>query len=427
MFKRLTKKASIREAMHQSSRAYLYSVGKAVWSNKSYQDFSQNAYIQNVIAHRAVNMITQAAVSVPFRLYQKIDGQKHLIKDHPLLDLLAKPNPTQSGKELLEAIYIFRQIAGNAYLLTVDKSAKDRFHYPEPSTIFGGFLQDNIPEQIFPQEAYEEKSPSYELYSLRPDRIAVIAGENFLPMGYSYTVDGKITNYYLDQDSGFSPILHIKNFHPLSDWYGLSSIEAAAYSLDQHNQASIWNQALLQNGGRPSGAIIVKDSEGKPANLSEDQFIRLKKMMAETVEGPENAGKPLLLEGGLEWKEMSFSPKDMEYLQAKNNSAREIALAFGVPSQLLGIPGDNTYSNLSEARIALWEQTVIPLVENTLDHFNRGIVSRFGSDLELQYDLEGVSALSHRVESVWKRMESSSFVTLDEKREAVGLSPAKKD
>ncbi len=400
-----------KQDMHNASKSYFYNSGNAVWSDKDYSNFAENAYIKNVIAHRAINMIAHAASSVPFKFYKLIDGKRHLITQHPVLELLNKPNPIQSGKEILEAIYIYRQISGSAYLLTVDKNSeyniKKSLDSCEPCNIIDYTL------------------PDYEIYCLRPDRVKVIAGDNFIPRGYSYIVDSKTTNYFVDQETGISPVLHIKNFHPLSDWYGLSSIEAAAYSIDQHNQGSVWNQALLQNGGRPSGAIVVKDSEGKPANLTDDQFYRLKNMMNDVISGPHNAGRPLLLEGGLEWKEMSFSPKDMDHIQSKNNSAREIAIAFGVPAQLLGIPGDNTYSNLLEARVALWEQTIIPLVENTLDHINRGIVARFGSDLELQYDIDGISALSHRVDSLWNRMEKNSFLTLDEKREAVGLSPSK--
>ena len=199
----------------------------------------------------------------------------------------------------------------------------------------------------------------HELYALRPDRVQVIAGDSFMPVGYRYTVGSQHIDYQVDGISGRTPILHIKNFHPLSDWYGLSSIEAAAYSIDQHNQAGAWNQALLQNGARPSGAVMIKGNENNP--LTDEQFSRLRDTIDEVFSGPANAVRPLLLDAGLEWKEMSLSPRDMDHITSKNNSAREIALALGVPPQLLGIPGDNTYSNLSEARIALWEQTVLPL------------------------------------------------------------------
>ncbi|ETO16228.1 phage portal protein, HK97 family [Reticulomyxa filosa] len=316
---------------------------------------------------------------------------KTLIKKHRILDLLKNPNPSYSGKELLESIYTYRLISGNAYILAVGP-------------------KNDLPKEIF---------------ALRPDRVMVIAGESYLPAGYCYTIGSKSIDYKVDHITGRSNILHIKNFHPLSDWYGLSSIEAAAYSIDQHNQAGAWNQALLQNGARPSGAIIVKNAEGKPANISADQFARIKNMIDETFSGANNAGRPLLLEGGLEWKEMSLTPKGMDFIASKHSSARDIALAFGMPPQLLGILGDNTFSNLVEARIALWEQTVLPLVESTVERLNHWLGQFFGNEFLLTYDTDSVSALAIRKEKIWDRVESSNFMTVNEKRVAVGLAPIK--
>jgi HK97 family phage portal protein len=63
----------------------------------------------------------------------------------------------------------------------------------------------------------------------------------------------------------------------------------------------------------------------------------------------------------MEWKDTGLSPKDMDFLESKNMAAREIALALGVPPQLLGIPGDNKFSNYSEARKSFWQETINPL------------------------------------------------------------------
>jgi HK97 family phage portal protein len=73
----------------------------------------------------------------------------------------------------------------------------------------------------------------------------------------------------------------------------------------------------------------------------------------------------MVLEGGLDWKSMSLSPSDMDFTQARREAARDIALAFGVPPMLLGIPGDNSYANYREANQAFWRQTIIPLVKKT--------------------------------------------------------------
>ena len=120
---------------------------------------------------------------------------------------------------------------------------------------------------------------------------------------------------------------------------------------------------------------------------------------------------------------MSLTPKDMDFVEAKNSSARDIALAFGVPPQLLGIPGDNTYSNLQEARLALWEQTVVPMVCATTDALNNWLIPMFGAPLELAPDIDGISALAIRNQAIWDRVEHASFLTQDEKRAAVGYGP----
>lgn len=312
------------------------------------------------------------------------------ITHHPLLALLQKPNPCCAGVEFFESVISYRMISGNAYIRVIAA----------------------------------EGEPPRELYVLRPDRVMVIAGRNGMPLAYRYTVGDHSEDYPVNALNGRSGVVHLKYFHPLNDWYGLSPIEAAAYSIDQHNQAAAWNQAMLQNGARPSGALVVKTaSDGTGGHLSEEQYTRIKAQIDEGYSGAANAGRPLLLEGGLEWKEMSLSPKDMDFIEAKNSAARDIALAFGVPPQLLGIPGDNTYSNLQEARIALWEETILPLLDYLTDVLNHTLVPMFGRELALHYDADAISALSGKREMLWERLEKASFLTENEKREIAGFSP----
>jgi len=373
-------------------RSYMIAPGQPVWMDRSYADFAQEAYVRNVIAHRAIGMVAMSAASVGVRLF--VSGARRARRElagHPVLRLLKQPNPTQARTAFLQALYQYMLISGNAFVLAVGP---------------------------------KEQTPD-ELYLLRPDRVAVIAGKGGVPSGYRYSVGNQATDYPVDRINGRSRVLHLKMFHPLNDWYGLSPIEAAAYSIDQHNQSGAWNQALLQNGARPSGAIVVKTEAGGRGTLSEDQYHRIRQQMDEQFSGAANAGRPLLLEGGLDWREMSLSPKDMDFIEAKNSSARDIALAFGVPPQLLGIPGDNTYSNLQEARLALWEQTVLPLVGNVADALNQWLLPMFGDYLELAPDVDSVSALALRNQSMWERVQQASFLTEDEKRAAVGYPPHK--
>ena len=274
-----------------------------VWAPRDYAAFAREGFAQNAIVYRAVRMIAEAAASVPLLLYE---GDEE-IAGHPLLDLLARPNPVSSAPDLLESWYGFLLVSGNAYLEAVAA---------------GGRLR--------------------ELHALRPDRIKVVPGPDGWPEAFDYTAGGRSVRFSGEVVPGVRPILHVKLFHPANDHYGMSPIEAAATAIDIHNTASKWNKALLDNSARPSGALVYTARDG---NLSVEQYDRLKAELEQGFQGAAHAGRPLLLEGGLDWKSMSLSPKDMDFIEAKHVAAREIALALGVPPMLLGIPGDNTYGD----------------------------------------------------------------------------------
>jgi len=379
-------KKSLYANNNQTLRSYMVMPGQPVWMDRRYEQFALEAYMRNVIAHRAVEMIASAASSIWFKLYANGSrGTRREIKTHPSLNLLMRPNPLMSHGEFFQAAYHYLLIGGNAYI----------------------------------QSAGPQGGMPGELHFLRPDRMLVIAGKGTLPAAYRYTVGDKSRDFPVDGITGASRILHLKNFHPLNDWYGLSPVEAAAYSIDQHNQSGAWNQALLQNGARPSGALVVRPDTGGGV-LSEDQYQRVKNQIDEQFSGAANAGRPILLEGGLDWKELSLSPKDMDFVEGKNSAARDIALAFGVPPQLLGIPGDNTYANLQEARLALWEQTVLPLAQRTADAFTRWLLPIFDGGLEFVPDIDNIAVLAARNQAIWDRVEKASFLTEAEKRAAVG-------
>jgi len=352
------------------------------WSRRNYRSLADEGYVKNVITHRAIRLLAESAGSVPFVLFR--GDQK--ISHHPLLDLLSRPNPAQGRSVFFETAYAYLNIAGNSYL----------------ELVMGG---DGIPA---------------ELYCLRPDRMKVIPGASGWPKAYAYGVSGREHQFVVDAISGESPVLHLKTFHPTDDYYGLSPLEAAAYSIDIHNAASCWNKALLDNSARPSGALVFEPKDGN-STLSKDQFDRLKEEMEENFQGSKNARRPLLLEGGLKWQQMAFSPADMDFINAKHVSAREIALAFGVPPMMMSIPGDNTYSNYKEANRALWRTTLLPMMDKMMSSLNHWLTPYFGDDLRLEYDLDLVPALSSDRQALWERIGAANFMTINEKRAAVGL------
>ncbi|MBG52593.1 MAG: phage portal protein [Rhodobiaceae bacterium] len=373
-----------RKASRTAALIAFSSPGQPVWTPRDYHALSREGYEQNPVAFRAVRMIAEAAASIPWLLY---DGDME-VSEHALLTLLQMPNPQESGVSLMEACYGHLQVAGNAYL-----------------------------------EAVEAGNNVREIYVLRPDRMKIVTGLNGWPDAYEYSVNGRTIRF---DDGGVRPVLHLKAFHPTDDHYGLSPMEAAARAIDVHNAASGWNKALLDNAARPSGALVYKGVNGD-ASLTDGQFQRLKQELVENYAGSANAGRPLLLEGGLEWQQMGLAPRDLDFNEAKNAAAREIALAFGVPPMLLGIPGDNTFSNYKEANVTFWRQTIVPLVTKTCAALNHWLGPRFGEGLRLGFDLDAVSALNTEREQLWARLAGAGFLTHAEKREAVGYAPKRQE
>ncbi len=353
-------------------------LGQPVWSPRDYGHFAREGFMQNAILYRAVRMISEAAASIPLLVYE--GGEE--LEDHPLVDLLRQPSLDHTTVDFLESWYGFLLVAGNAY---VEAVALD------------GTLR--------------------ELHILRPDRMKVIPGPDGWPEGYEYTAGGQSIRFMDEAVPGVRPILHTKMFHPANDHYGMSPIEAASVAIDIHNEASKWNKALLDNSARPSGALVYAAANGQ---MTGEQFQRLKDELETSYQGARHAGRPLLLEGGLDWKPLSLSPKDMDFIEAKNSAAREIALAMGVPPQLLGIPGDSTYSNYAEAQRAFWRGTVLPLVNRMSRAFGSWLSPAFGSVLEVRPDLDSVEALNPEREALWARLDAASFLTEDEKRAAAG-------
>ena len=121
---------------------------------------------------------------------------------------------------------------------------------------------------------------------------------------------------------------------------------------------------------------------------------------------------------------MSLSPKDMDFLEAKHAAAREIALAFGVPPMLLGIPGDNTYSNYQEANRVFWRQTVLPLASRVGNALTQWLAPVFGADIKLVVDPDRIPALSSDRAALWDMATKAPFLTLNEKRALTGFGPA---
>ena len=361
----------------RTGAAMVMTPGQPTWSARDYRAFADEAYRKNVVAYQAVNRIADAVASVRWTAWR---GEQELA-EHPVLRLLQKPNPAQNQSQYIQAKLGYLLLSGNGY-----------------------------------EERVQVRGEVRELYQLRPDRMKIIAGANGFPQAYQYENNGRKVRFDVDPVTMDCDVHHIRMFNPLDDWYGMAPVEAAAYAIDQHNEAMAWMQALLQNSARPSGALVTKDGQ----TLSDDQFNRLKADIDAKYSGARNAGRPMLLEGGLDWRQMGLSPTDMGIVEAKNSAARDVALAFGVPPQLLGIPGDNTYSNYAEARLAFWEDTVLPLLDWLANDWSQWLGQ---GDITIKPDVDQVPAIVEKRQTLWDMADRATDLTINERRELKGYKP----
>jgi HK97 family phage portal protein len=367
-------------AAHMPMTAYFDS-GILRSGHAGYDTLVTEGYVKNPAVRRAVKMISDAMASLNWTAY--VDGAA--MPEHPLLGLLAQPNPMCAGPSFMESVAGFLVLHGNAYIERVE-------------------ARDGVPA---------------ELHVLRPDRMRVVTNSNGWPVEYLYTVGTTQARFPIDMVSGRADILHLKLFHPIDDHYGLGGLEAAAEALNAHNAAMRWNASLLENAARPSGALVFEPGNG-PAALSNDQFNRLKTEMAEHFQGSRNAGRPLLLEGGLKWQALSLSPHDMDFAGSRDAAARDIAMAFGIPPMLLGVPGDATYANYAEANRAFWKLTLLPLAQRIGAGLS-GWMQQAWPGVTLKIDEDKISALSSDRDALWARVASADFLEPDERRTILGL------
>lgn len=352
-------------------------MGQPQWSPARYDNFAREAYARNPWVYACIQEISRAIAGVPWVLYQgPATGRRGKVREidvHPLLTLLARPNPEQGGPSFFEAVASYWLISGNCYI-----------------------------EAVGPKGA-----PPRELYALRPDRMKVIPDMMNRVGGYEYSAGTESVTFTTAE------VLHIKTFHPLSDWYGLSPIEAAAKIIDLDNELSNFEVALLQNSARPSGALFTEQQ------LDDRQFQRLKDQIGEIYAGTRNAGKPMVLDGGLDWKQMALSPEAMSMTEMSKWTAAKIAAAFGVPGEIIGL-GAATYQNRREARRALYSETVLPMLDRLRDDLNNWLVPKFGERLRLDYDRDSIEALTEDRKSLYETVRTADWLTVNEKREATG-------
>lgn len=355
--------------------------GSPIWSSEDIIKITKEGYINCHVVYACVKQIVDAAGRIPWDLFKRPiseGSKKEKIEDHGLLNLMRKPNPQDGGTAFIKNTLAFYLISGNSYNFTAGPDA----------------------------------GPPKEMYYTRPERIKILPGTKFEPIGgYRYTVNG------VDHKPDFKPeeVLHLKAFHPLDDWYGLSPIRVAAKQVDIQDMAARWNANLLKQDCRPPGALVTE------GNLDDEQYIRLEKMIEKKIMGLENVGRPPIFEGGITWQPFAISPKDMDWINSDKLNSRKICSVFNVAPELIGDAENKTYSNYKEARKALYMEAILPLMDYLRDEYNNWLTPQWNEErLFLEYNKNAIEAIKEELDAVYKRQAMAWWRTINQRRVSCG-------
>jgi len=348
----------------------------ATWSAREFVAFATEGYRDNPTVRACIMAKQKAAIECPIIL---VNEKGEAVENHPILALLKKPNLMQSWEKFLTQMIGSHDIAGE-----------------------GDVLKIGIGQSV-------------ELWPLRPDWLEITSFSMGLPVTCSYTPSDTYEESTVKQYQ-FSELMIWAEYNPLFRWRGLSPLYSAAYSIDTLNEYAKSNKAMLENGMTPSG-VLWTDSE-----VSDTSFNRLQEQFNGKYAGAKNSGKPMILDGGLKWQGMSFSPRDMEFVSGKRLSQLDVCQVLRVPPQIIGIEGSQTFANYEQARAAFYEDEVIPMVNGLLSELLNFLRKDFKipANYQLLVDTDDITALEPRRAERNKVIDGLTSISIDEKRAAMG-------
>ena len=214
-----------------------------------------------------------------------------------------------------------------------------------------------------------------------------LAGFAWIPWGMvtvQYLRSGRLAYDVADGRGGNRRLLQSEVIH-LRDRtndgrIGQSRLSRAAETVAGVAASNTFARSFLDKGMAPSGVIEL------PGRLSGEQRKSIREEMRERYEGVSNAGRTLVLDGGMTWKASQISPEDAELLQTRKFGVEEICRLFQVPPPLVQDYSHNTFTNSETAGRWFAQFTLAPWARKIEAEFQRSVLA---SGLELELDLSG--------------------------------------
>lgn len=364
--------------LKEPSFAYDWQVGNAQWSCVNDEDYIKETYNKLVWVYACVSKIAGAVSSVEWCLYKKTKAGLVEVEQHSLLNMFNdKVNQSLTSRDFFDMWATYLALQGKFFA--------------------------QLDNPVLPQE----------LYPMYPHLVKPIPSNDYT-MVSAFEYDLKTLGVTLSPNI----VLWDKFIDPLDFYQGFSPIRAMARTIDTENSNVDWNKATLDNAGVPPGMIGA-------SNPSKQAIEEIKRRWKKEYSGANNARMPLVVDTErLSYIPFGLSPVDMDFLNQRKLSRIEICAGFEVPGQIVGDPEGQTYSNYAEALKSFWTNTVIPkYLEKIRKSLNLNIVSKWGTDLYLDFDLDGIEILKENQDASAERVSllfEKNILKLNEARVALG-------
>lgn len=312
--------------------------------NSTHSDYSEDyqaMYRNHMNVRICVDFLARNVAHLGLHIYTRgKDNDRERVRNHPAALVLKRPMPAEykvSQFQMIEAAVADTSISGNGYLL-------------------------------------KHRNGDGKVIALqRVPYMLMSAKGTWSPTGYTI---GVIEKEFKPQD-----VIHFRFYNPENSTVGISPLEGLREVLAEEWEKSKYTSGFWRNAARISG-VIERPIEAK--EMSEAAARNFRQQWQEMYSGEGNSGKTALLEEGMSFKPISFSPKQTEYIESKKLNREECARAFHIPPPMVGILDRATFSNITELHKSLYSDVLGPLCARLEGDWNLQYLSDF-EDLKDAY------------------------------------------
>lgn len=293
--------------------------------------------------------------------------------EHPFLDMIKIVNPLLTRFDLWDATQLWLELTGNAFWYIY----KDRLGVPS------------------------------ELWPLPPQWMRIVGSKETIIAGYVY--QRNVAKIPFESDE----IVHFKFYSPTGSLYGTGPLAAIMDAAIDDKNIKVFESTLMKNMGRPEG--VLQSTEA----ISEVDFNRIKSRWRQNYGGQNKVGQTLILENGLTYTPLTFTPREMNYVVGRKLNREEIAAAFGVPMSKLTTESVNL-ANAYVGEHQYMQDTIEPRLRRIEESINEKLMPMYDENLFIAYDPVVPSDKEFELKERTSNL-LSYITTVNEEREKMGL------